>query len=241
MSATLGRLLQELEPGWNIKVIERLDTLAQESSGPWNNAGTGHSALCELNYTPMGPDGVVDISKAVQVNEQFQVSRQLWAFLVESGRIPDPSAFINPIPHMSFVWGADNVEYLRNRYDALSVHPLFSGMSFSDDPEVIRGWAPHLIEGRDLSVPVAATFTDAGSDVDFGRLTEILSDSMVERGADLELGSEVRKVTRNADGLWEITGRRVGTGERFTYTSRFVFVGAGGFALRLLQGAEIPA
>jgi malate dehydrogenase (quinone) len=240
MSATLGTLLQELEPGWNIKVLERLDTLSQESSGPWNNAGTGHSALCELNYTPVDADGRVDISKAVQVNEQFQVSRQLWAFLVESGRIPDPSAFINPIPHMSFVWGADNVEYLRNRYDALSVHPLFSGMSFSDDPEVIRGWAPHLIEGRDLSVPVAATFTDAGSDVDFGRLTEILSDSMVERGADLELGSEVRKVTRNADGLWEITGRRVGTGERFTYTSRFVFVGAGGFALRLLQGAKIP-
>jgi malate dehydrogenase (quinone) len=240
MSATLGTLLQELEPSWNIKVIERLDSLSQESSGPWNNAGTGHSALCELNYTPMNADGTVDISKAVQVNEQFQVSRQLWSFLVESGRIPDPSAFINPIPHMSFVWGADNVDYLRKRYDALSGHPLFSGMVFSDDPETIRAWAPTLIEGRDLSVPVAATFTDAGSDVDFGRLTEILSDSLVERGADLELGSEVRKVTRNAEGLWEISGRRVGTGERFSYTARFVFVGAGGFALRLLQGSKIP-
>lgn len=240
MSATLGTLLQELEPGWNIKVIERLDTLSQESSGPWNNAGTGHSALCELNYTPMGADGVVDISKAVQVNEQFQISRQLWAFLVESGRIPDPSAFINPIPHMSFVWGADNVEYLRKRYDALAGHPLFAGMEFSDDPAVIREWAPTLIEGRDLSVPIAATFTEAGSDVDFGRLTEILSDSLVERGADLELGSEVRKVKRTEDGLWEVSGRRVGTGERFDYTARFVFVGAGGFALRLLQGAKIP-
>jgi malate dehydrogenase (quinone) len=240
MSATLGTLLQELEPGWSIKVIERLDTLSQESSGPWNNAGTGHSALCELNYTPLDEDGTVDISKAVQVNEQFQVSRQLWSFLVESGRIPDPSAFINPIPHMSFVWGADNVDYLRKRYDALSSHPLFTGMRFSDDPQVIRAWAPQLIEGRDLSVPVAATFTEAGSDVDFGRLTEILSDSLVERGASLELGSEVRKVRRNADGLWEISGRRVGTGERFSYTARFVFVGAGGFALRLLQGAKLP-
>jgi malate dehydrogenase (quinone) len=240
MSATLGTLLQELEPNWNIKVIERLDTLSQESSGPWNNAGTGHSALCELNYTPLGSDGTVDISKAVVVNEQFQISRQLWAFLVESGRIPDPSAFINPIPHMSFVWGADNVSYLRKRYDALSGHPLFAGMEYTEDPEVIRGWAPHLVEGRDLSVPIAATFTAAGSDVDFGRLTELLTDSLVERGAGLELGSEVRKVKKNADGLWEITGRRVGSGERFSYTSRFVFVGAGGFALRLLQGAKIP-
>ena len=240
MSATLGTLLQELEPGWNIKVIERLDTLSQESSGPWNNAGTGHSALCELNYPPMDSDGNVDISKAVLVNEQFQISRQVWSFLVESGRIPDPSAFINPIPHMSLVWGADNVEYLRNRYDALAAHPLFAGMRFSDDPEVIRGWAPTLVEGRDTSVPIAATFTDAGSDVDFGRLTELLSDSLVTRGADLELGSEVRKVTRNAEGMWEVTGQRVGTGERFSYTARFVFVGAGGFALRLLQGSKIP-
>jgi len=240
MSATLGTLLQELEPGWNIKVLERLDTLSQESSGPWNNAGTGHSALCELNYTPLAEDGTVDISKAVQVNEQFQISRQLWTFLVESGRIPDPSAFINPIPHMSFVWGADNVTYLRKRYEALSGHPLFAGMHYSEDPQVIRGWAPHLIEGRDLSVPIAATFTDAGSDVDFGRLTELLTDSLVERGAGLELGSEVRKGRTNADGLWEVTGRRVGSGEQFAYTARFVFVGAGGFALRLLQGAKIP-
>ncbi|WP_245750191.1 malate dehydrogenase (quinone) [Nocardioides terrae] len=240
MSATLGTLLQELEPGWNIKVLERLDTLSQESSGPWNNAGTGHSALCELNYTPLDADGTIDISKAVVVNEQFQISRQLWSFLVESGRIPDPSAFINPIPHMSFVWGADNVVYLRKRYEALSSHPLFAGMHYSEDPQVIGQWAPHLVEGRDLSVPIAATFTDAGSDVDFGRLTELLTDSLVERGAALELGSEVRKVRKNADGLWEITGRRVGTGEQFSYTARFVFVGAGGFALRLLQGAKIP-
>src|SRR6478735_895811 len=240
MSSTLGTLLQELEPSWEIKVIERLDTVSQESSGPWNNAGTGHSALCELNYTPTNPDGSVDISKAVQVNEQFQVSRQLWAFLVESGRIPDPSAFINPIPHMSFVWGADNVAYLRKRYEALAEHPLFSGMHFSSDPEVISTWAPTLVEGRDPSIPIAATFTDAGSDVDFGRLNELLLDNLTQRGAALDLGSEVRKVRRNAEGLWEVEGRRVGSGERFSYTARFVFVGAGGFALRLLQAAKIP-
>lgn len=240
MSATLGTLLQELEPSWKIRVLERLDTLAQESSGPWNNAGTGHSALCELNYTPQKPDGSVDISKAVQVNEQFQISRQLWAFLVESGRIPDPQAFIHPVPHMSFVWGEANVAYLRKRYDALAGHPLFAGMRFSDDPEVIRGWAPLLLEGREGGEPIAATFTDAGSDVDFGRLTELLTDSLVERGGVLERGSEVRKVRRTPDGLWEVSGRRVGSGERFSLQARFVFVGAGGFALRLLQGARIP-
>ena len=52
MSATLGAMLRELEPSWSQMVIERLDAPAMESSSRWNNAGTGHSALCELNYTP---------------------------------------------------------------------------------------------------------------------------------------------------------------------------------------------
>ena len=65
MSATLGALLRLVEPDWSITIIERLDGAAAESSDPWNNAGTGHSALCELNYTPETPDGTIDISKAV--------------------------------------------------------------------------------------------------------------------------------------------------------------------------------
>ena len=192
MSATLGVLLQELEPSWSIKLIERLDSPAAESSGPWNNAGTGHSALCELNYSPQNADGSVDISKAVNVNEQFQLSRQLWSFLVENGRIPDPDKFIHTVPHMSFVWGAENVDYLRKRYEALSVHPLFSGMEFSEDPEVIKGWAPLLLEGRSAKSladePIAATWTNAGTDVDFGSLTSILTRTLVDKGADLETG-----------------------------------------------------
>lgn len=240
MSATLGTLLQELEPEWDIRILERLDELSQESSGPWNNAGTGHAALCELNYTPQLPDGSVDISKAVQVNEQFQISRQLWAHLVETGRIPDPQAFIHATPHMSFVWGADNVEYLRTRHAALADHPLFSGMEFSEDPEVIRGWAPLLLEGRDLSgEPIAATYSPAGTDVDFGRLTELLTDSLVAGGATLQLGSEVQELWRTKRGTWYVAGRRAGTGEQFALEARFVFVGAGGYALRLLQRSGI--
>ena len=109
MSATLGALLRLVEPDWSITMIERLDGAAAESSDPWNNAGTGHSALCELNYTPEGADGAIDISKAVGVNEQFQVSRQFWAHAAENGVLTDVRAFINPVPHVSFVHGADRV------------------------------------------------------------------------------------------------------------------------------------
>lgn len=242
MSATLGVLLQELEPSWSIKMIERLDSLAVESSGPWNNAGTGHSALCELNYSPQNADGSVDISKAVNVNEQFQLSRQLWSFLVENGRIPDPDKFIHTVPHMSFVWGAENVDYLRKRYEALSVHPLFGGMEFSEDPEVIRGWAPLLLEGRSAKSlakePVAATWTNAGTDVDFGSLTSILTRTLVDKGADLETSSEVTDLHQTMDGFWHVYGRNE-TG-KYHLRSRFVFVGAGGYALPLLQKAAIP-
>jgi len=239
MSATLGVLLQELEPTWSIRVLERLEGLAEESSGPWNNAGTGHSALCELNYTPERADGTVDISKAVQVNEQFQISRQFWTFLVEGGRIPDPAAFIRTTPHMSFVWGADNVDYLRRRYDALKDHPLFVGLKFSDDPEVIRGWAPLLLQGRSGSEPVAATFHDAGTDVDFGALTKILTNALVDKGAVLEYGAEVKDVHRTNDGVWHVLGRNRRTGDRFDHVADFVFVGAGGYALPLLQKSGI--
>jgi malate dehydrogenase (quinone) len=147
MSATLGSLLQQLEPSWSITLLEALPDVAQESSNPWNNAGTGHSALCELNYTPE-KNGQIDISKAVQVNEQFQVSRQYWSYLVSAGMLPEPTQFINPVPHLSFVWGESNVDYLRRRYEALKDHPLFPGLEYTEDPRVIREWAPLLLPGR---------------------------------------------------------------------------------------------
>ncbi len=239
MSATLGAILTELEPSWSVRVFERLSETALESSNPWNNAGTGHAALCELNYTPQRADGSIDISSAVTVNEQFQVSRQFWAHLVEAGVLPEPSAFITPVPHMSFVWGEANVEYLRKRWEALKDHPLFSGMEFSADAEVIRSWAPLLIPGRAKSQPIAATRTIAGTDVDFGALTRMLTDVLVDRGAELTLESRVVALKRTRDGLWRITYRReIGT-TPFTIYARFVFVGAGGHALNLLQKSRI--
>jgi malate dehydrogenase (quinone) len=238
MSATLGTLLKQLEPTWNIQIFERLSQVALESSNPWNNAGTGHSALCELNYTPEREDGSIDISSAVKVNEQFQVSRQFWSHLLDVGALPDPSSFINSTPHMSFVMGEENVEYLRKRYDALKNHPLFAGMAFSTDASVIRGWAPLLIPGRRKDQPIAATHIPAGTDVDFGSLTKLLTDYLTSNGAELVLEEQVTKIKRK-NGLWRLTTRHtIGNTPEF-YDAKFVFVGAGGYALNLLQKSGI--
>ena len=240
MSATLGTLLSELEPDWDIRIFERLSGEARESSNPWNNAGTGHSALCELNYTPERADGSIDIASAVRVNEQFQVSRQFWASLVGTGRLPEPTSFINPTAHMSFVWGEENVAYLRKRFEALVTHPLFAGMEYSEDASVIRSWSPLLIPGRAKSQPIAATRTAAGTDVDFGALTTALTGSLVDNGATLELNARVTSIKRQRDGLWRITYRREIGHTPFVVRARFVFVGAGGYALNLLQRSGIP-
>jgi len=240
MSATLGTLLKQLEPDWDIQIYERLGDLAQESSNPWNNAGTGHAALCELNYTPIRADGSIDIASAVKVNEQFQVSREFWSFLVETGALPDPSAFINPTPHMSFVWGEDNVKYLRKRYEALKDHPLFQGMEYSEDARTVRAWAPLMIPGRLRSQPFAATHVAAGTDVDFGALSHLLTDNLVEAGAGLNEGVVVKNLKKQRDGLWRLTMRYdVGSTPLEPVTARFVFVGAGGYALNLLQKSGI--
>ncbi|WP_182920507.1 malate dehydrogenase (quinone) [Nocardioides cavernaquae] len=238
MSATLATLISEVEPTWTVQVLERLDRPARESSGPWNNAGTGHSALCELNYTPVDEDGCVNVAKAVEVNEQFQVSRQLWSFLVENGRIPDADAFIHPTPHMSFVWGAENVAYLRERHAILAAHPLFAGMEYSEDPIQIAAWAPLLMAGRTGDEPVAATYSVEGSDVDFGALTKLMLDSAASRGTQVSYHADVRKLQRGPDAFWWATGKK--DGAKFTYRARFVFVGAGGRALTLLQKSGIP-
>jgi malate dehydrogenase (quinone) len=240
MSATLGSLLRQLQPDWTITILERLGDVALESSNPWNNAGTGHSALCELNYTPEKADGTIDVTQAVKVNEQFQVSRQFWSYLVGEGLLPEPERFINPVPHMSFVWGEDNVAYLKKRHEALKDHPLFRGMEFSDDPKVIRSWAPMLIPGRRKDEPIAATRITAGTDVDFGSLTHLLIDGLVKSGAKLKLEHRVTSLVKKRDGLWHIGIRHEIGGTPIELTARFVFVGAGGAALNLLQKSGIP-
>jgi malate dehydrogenase (quinone) len=240
MSATLGVLLKQLEPSWDIQIYERLGDVALESSNPWNNAGTGHSALCELNYTPERADGTIDISSAVKVNEQFQVSRQFWSHLVGSGQLPEPSHFINSTPHMSFVWGEANVEYLRKRYEALKDHPLFAGMEFSTDARTIRSWTPLMIPGRKKSQPIAATRIASGTDVDFGALTHLLTSSLIAGGAGFTTEVKVTNLSRQRDGLWKLSLRSdLGGTPLPPVTARFVFVGAGGYALGLLQKSGI--
>jgi malate dehydrogenase (quinone) len=240
MSATLGTLLKALQPDWDIQIFERLGELAEESSNPWNNAGTGHSALCELNYTPQRPDGTIEISSAVKVNEQFQLSREFWAHLVGTGALPTPSSFINSTPHMSFVWGKDNVKYLRKRFAALKDHPLFSGMEYSEDAATIRSWAPLMIPGRAKSQPIAATRITSGTDVDFGALTNYLTQNLLANGATLSTEARVTNLTRQRDGLWKLSLRHdLGGTPLAPVTARFVFVGAGGYALGLLQKSGI--
>lgn len=240
MSATLGALLKQVEPDWSFEIIEARNQVATEASNAWNNAGTGHAALCELNYMPEGADGSLNPAKAIEINEQFQLSRQWWSHLVGEGVLGEPSSFINPSPHMTFVQGEDNIDYLRRRFDLLKQEPLFADMEFSDDPAKIAEWAPLLVERRAKDQTIAATRAESGTDVDFGAVTRQLISHLVEQGAKLRLSTEVTKLIRRSDGTWDVhTRSRAGYGPSVT-NARFVFVGAGGGALSLLQSSGIP-
>ncbi|NQX27284.1 malate:quinone oxidoreductase [Microbacteriaceae bacterium VKM Ac-2854] len=240
MSATLGALLTKLQPDWRIEAYERLGDVAQESSNPWNNAGTGHAALCELNYMPQAPDGSVDPAKAIQINEQFQISRQFWSSLIASGDLKEPSSFINATPHMTFVHGADNVEYLKKRYEALKDQPLFAGIEYTESPKTIYEWAPLLMTQRPKGEVYAATRIPAGTDVDFGSLTHQLFDVVTANGGKLHTGHEVSNITKRKDGTWRLTIKQLVGSTPTVVDARFVFVGAGGGALHLLQKSGIP-
>ncbi len=240
MSATLGTLLQELQPDWKIKIFERLSDVAEESSNAWNNAGTGHAALCELNYMPEGKDGTVDPAKAIAINEQFQLSRQLWTSWLERGILDAPSTFINATPHMTFVRGEKDVAYLKKRYEALKNEPLFAGIEYSEDSRVINQWAPLLMQKRRKGEPFAATRVPAGTDVDFGALTRQLFTHLTEQGAELSTDTEVRSLKQRADGSWKVGYRRTLGRTPGSIDAKFVFVGAGGWAIKLLQKSGIP-
>ncbi|MDH6531895.1 malate dehydrogenase (quinone) [Aurantimicrobium minutum] len=240
MSATLGALIKQLQPDWSIQVFERLGEVAQESSNAWNNAGTGHAGLCELNYMPQAPDGSVEASKAVAINEQFQVSLQFWAYMVAAKMLDAPTSFINSTPHMTFVWGQDNVEYLRKRFTVLKDEPLFAGMEYSEDPAVIGTWTPLLMDGRTGNEPIAATRITSGTDVDYGALTRQLLNYITANGATLSTGKQVTSLTQLKNGHWKIKLRDSVGNTPHQLTAKFVFVGAGGGALSLLQSAGIP-
>ncbi|KJM60359.1 malate:quinone oxidoreductase [Pluralibacter gergoviae] len=241
MSASLGTWLQELQPQWKMLMVEKLDGVALESSNGWNNAGTGHSANMELNYTPEREDGSIDISKALAINESFMISRQFWTTQVQRGVLHDPHSFINSTPHMSFVWGDKNVEYLTKRYAALQKSTLFQGMKFSTDHQQIQQWAPLVMEGRDPSQKVAATWTPVGTDVNYGEITRQLVGSL-KKDPDfrLETFTEVTGFKRNSDNSWHVTIKDVKSGAERDVDARYVFIGAGGAAIKLLQETGIP-
>ncbi|TYS85041.1 malate:quinone oxidoreductase [Rossellomorea aquimaris] len=240
MSATLGSLLKELAPEWEIKVFEKLASAGEESSNEWNNAGTGHAALCELNYTSEKSDGSIDINKAVKINEQFQLSRQFWSYLVNKDLIGNPQDFIMPIPHMSMVQGEKNVAFLKKRLEALSSNPLFQGMEFSDDPEKLKEWIPLIMEGRTSNEPIAATKIDSGTDVNFGALTRMMFDHLKSKNVEMNYKHSVKDLKRTSDGSWEVKVQNIDSGQIEHHTAKFVFIGGGGGSLPLLQKTGIP-
>lgn len=241
MSATLGLMLKELNPDWSVKIVERLSEAAVESSDAWNNAGTGHSAFCELNYTPETKTGAIDVTKAVNICEQFEISRQFWAYLVEKNIIQNPKDFIHSVPHMSFVWGDENVTYLNKRYASLKNLPLFSDMEFAEDACQIKKWAPLIMQGRSSDDKVAATFMKYGTDVNFGTLTrKMIAYQAGQSGTEVTFNTEVYDVKQQSDGRWEVMIKDLKTGEKKTILTKFVFVGAGGASILLLEKSGIP-
>jgi len=240
MSATLGTLLKELDPKLNIGIVERLKHVANESTDGWNNAGTGHAAYCELNYTSEDENGDIDISKALNINAQFEVSLQFWSYLVEQGKLPQAESFINRTPHKSFVWGEKNVQFLRNRFKKMSAHHLFKGMEFTESKETVEEWVPLVMRGREEGTPIAATKVEHGSDVDFGAIARSMIAQLAKQ-ADFELmvGHSVEDLEQQQDGSWKVTLEPKGE-KAFDVEAKFVFLGAGGGALPLLQKSGIP-
>ncbi|WP_414444709.1 malate dehydrogenase (quinone) [Burkholderia sp. 22PA0106] len=241
MGATVGTVLKELDPSLSVVMFETLHDCALESSDGWNNAGTGHAANCELNYTPELPDGSVDIAKALEVNVQFDTSRQLWAHLVKTGKIADPAAFIHACPHMSFVTGEANRKFLRERFRAMSSHHCYAGMEYSEDSKQIAEWAPLLMEGRDPATPLAATRMATGSDVDYGALTHLLVAQLAgQSGFSVHYQHRVVGLARHESGAWQVEVENRETGEISITLAKFVFIGAGGASIELLQKSGIP-
>jgi len=239
MSATLGMMLHQLDPSLHIVMVERLEQVAHESTDGWNNAGTGHAGYCELNYTPETADGEITIDRALQVNSAFELSLQFWSHLVETGVLPDATSFINPTPHHSFVWGEKDVAFLRHRHQRLSAHHLFREMQFSESPEEIAQWMP-LIMRKPRDVPVAATKVAHGADVDFGSLTRHMIRHLESQpNFELLLEHPVRTLKRERHGHWHVEVRDTKNRENKTIEANFVFLGAGGGALHLLQKSGI--
>lgn len=240
MSATLAALLKELEPRLSIRVLEVTPDLAREASDGWHNAGTGHAGLCELSYTPARePDGSVHVGRTLAIFEQFEHSRQFWAHAVARGMAGPPASFIHAVPHVCFVEGRDDIALLTARHEALRGHHFFRSMELTADPATITDWAPLVMEGR-AAGPVAATRVDGGTEVHYGLLARQLLRWLGDQaGCAVGTGCRVTGLRRDGD-AWRVLGTHVASGERLVDRARFVFVGAGGGSLPLLQSTGLP-
>lgn len=240
MSTTLAVLLTELNPNMKIAIFERLGRFAKESSAAWNNAGTGHSAFCELNYTPEKPDGSIDISKAEKIAEQFEVSKQFWAYLIDKNYISQPKDFINTCPHMSLVFGEKDVDFLRRRFQKMVESSLFHGMEFSTDHVQLNEWIPLVMSKRKENEKMAATRMNLGTDVNFGTFTRKIGRFLAE-DSDVEvfLYHEAKDLDQNSDGTWELEVKDRLNNHSQKITGDFVFIGAGGYSLPLLDSSDI--
>lgn len=241
MSATLGAVLKGLDPSLRIQLYEMTDALAEEASNGWHNAGTGHAGLCELSYTPdYGPDGEVDVSKAIEIFHQFEHSLQFWGYAARTGMVDSVKDFVNPVPHLSFVYGQEQVDFLRSRHQQMSRHHFFKQMEYTEDCDTIREWAPLILEGRDPAEPVAMTRMPNGTDVNFGALsTQLIEWLGKQDGCGYATQHRVTDLNKS-NGNWEVSVRDLATQRSFTTSAKFVFIGAGGGSLPLLQKSGIP-
>lgn len=237
MGTTFAVLAKELAPELDVTILERLEGPGAGNSWVFNNAGTGHEANCELNYTPVDEE-VISVEKALKIHAQFNVAKQFWAYLVNKGAIQDPKTFINQTKHCTIV-SESAIEELRLRFKEMSAHHFFEHMQYSEDFDEIERWLPYLMEGRPRHEKMAATVIETGTDVNFGALTEQMANYAVnELGVKIEYGTHVKRVHRSPAGSWLVETERMGNAVQ--YKADVLFVGAGGGAFPLLKKSHLP-
>lgn len=240
MSATLALMIKLIDPHKKILIFERLNEVSQESSAAWNNSGTGHSGFCELNYTPEQQDGSIDISKAVKIFNQFERSKQFWAYLAENGFVDNPENFIRPVPHHAWVRGQKQVDFLKKRFDAMKKHAAFGSMYFTDDPETMKQWFPLIMQQRDNDESMAATRMEEGTELNFENITKIYFDILEKQFyCPVIKNTEVKHIHRKERNTWQIKVKNRKTDEKAELTANKVFIGAGGDALLLLEDVDV--
>lgn len=239
MSSTLGALLKELDPSLKIQLYEVTDGFGEEASNGWNNAGTGHAGLCELSYTPdYGPDGEVAVDKAIEIFHLFEHSKQFWGYAARTGMIDKVEEFINPVQHLSFVYGQEQVDFLRSRHRQMSKHHFFKDMVYTEDRSQIDEWAPLILNSRG-DEPIAMTRMEHGTDVNFGTLSAKLV-QWLGKQPDCGYATQHRVTDLTKRGnRWEVEVKDLGSNRKFLNTASFVFIGAGGGSLPLLQKSGI--